>query len=85
MRRWAVVEPAAARVVPREERKIEGGGVMEESWVGQIEESVEVRAWSLGEVEAGARRASVWTEEMEGRARRVERMCEPCCATVSMS
>ena len=58
-----------------------GTGVMEEREAGHWEESVEMRGCSLGEVSVGSRRAIVWTLEIEGRERRVERMEAPfgCC------
>jgi hypothetical protein len=40
---------------------------------------VEIREWSLGSVEEGARRARVETLLMKERERRVKRMCHPCC------
>jgi len=50
---------------------------MEESWEGHCALSVEMRGWSLASVLVGWRRARAWTEVMEGRERRIERMCEP--------
>lgn len=47
MLRWAARLPAWARVVPRAERKMEGGGERVERWVGQVEVSVEVMGWIL--------------------------------------
>lgn len=78
MARWASTEPAAPRVVPSPEKNMEGGGAMEDSWVAHCEDSVEISGLSFGSLEAGARRESVWTADMEGRERSVERMCEPC-------
>lgn len=47
--RWASMLPAWARVVPREEKKRVGGGVMAFRRADQVVESGEVRGWSLGE------------------------------------
>lgn len=63
--------------MPRAEKKIEGGDVMEDSWEAQVDESLDVKGCSLGEEVLSSRRERAWTEEMEGRERRVERMNEP--------
>ena len=75
--RWFSTPPAAARVVPRPEKKIEGVGVIEESLEGHSELSFEIMACSFASVVGGSRRPRAWTLDMEGRVRRVLRMCEP--------
>jgi hypothetical protein len=65
--------------VPRALKKIEGGGVMDESLEDHVVLSASVTGWSLRSVVAGARREMEWMEEIEGRERRVERMWEPWC------
>lgn len=84
MARWAAKEPAWPRVVPREEKKMDGGGARVESLVDQVDVSEEVRGCNFGEGVAslGSRRERAWMLEMVGRVRRVERMCEPCNCTV---
>jgi len=78
IRRWFATLPAAPRVVPRAEKKIEEGGVMEESLEDHWALSASVRAWSLESVAVvGARREMEWMEVIEGRERRVERMWLP--------
>ncbi len=52
----SAIEPAAALVVPRAEKKIEGVGVMALRLLAQEEKSVDIKGWSLGSVEEGARR-----------------------------
>lgn len=51
-----------------------GAGLMEESWLDHCELSLEMRGVNLASVMAGWRRAIVWTLEMVGSDRRVERM-----------
>jgi len=50
------MDPAAPLVVPNAEKRIEGRGVIEESWVGHWDVSVLTSGWSFGSVEVGARR-----------------------------
>lgn len=87
MLRWAARLPAWARVVPRAERKMEGGGERVERWVGQVEVSVEVTGWILecGSGVDGARRARAVTVVMEERFRRVERIWDPCLVVIIAS
>lgn len=63
--------------MPRAEKKMLGGGVMEESLGAHWVLSASMRGWSFVSALEGARRQMVCTLEMEGRERRVERMCEP--------
>ncbi len=75
--RWASTLPDAPRVVPNALKNMLGGGEREARVAGHCELSVETRACSLASADVGARREKECTEEIEGRERRVERICEP--------
>jgi len=77
MRRCFSTEPAAPRVVPNAEKKMDGGGVMEESFVAHSEVSAVTRGLSLKSLVEGSRREREEMLLIEGRDRRVERICEP--------
>ena len=78
--RWFSTPPAAARVVPRPLKKMDGGGETEESLVAHSALSLEIMGCSFALVFEGSRRARACTLEMEGSERRVVRICEPCVA-----
>ena len=66
-------------MVPRPLKKMEGDGLLEESLVVHWEESEETSGMSFGEVVLGCLREMECTFLIEGRARSVERICEPWC------
>lgn len=70
--------PAAARVVPRAEMTVWGGGVREASLLAHWVVSASTVAWRLPPLDFGARREMVWMvwDELVGE-RRVDRICEP--------
>lgn len=78
---WFSKPPAAARVVPKAEKNIEGGGVREESWEAHREVSASTMVVSLAggaaEAAGGVRLVIESMREMEGCARRVLRIWEP--------
>lgn len=80
MSRCAAKLPAWARVVPRAEKKRDGGGVRARMSAAQVEVSGDMMAWSLEEESAvgGVRRAWAVMLVMDGWARRVLRIWEPC-------
>ena len=63
---------------------MEGVGVIEESMEGHSELSLEIMACSFASVAGGSRRAREWTLDMEGKERRMSRMCEPWPKFVSV-
>lgn len=63
---------------------MEGVGVIEESLEGHSKLSLEIMACSFASVVGSSRRAKAWTLDMEGRERRVLRMCEPWPKFVSV-
>lgn len=67
---WLEKEPAAARVVPRPEKKMFGVEVSVERLVDQEEESSEVMALSFGDSARGGRRERVVIWDVRGWLRR---------------
>ena len=78
---WFSNPPAAARVVAREEMKIEGVGVRAASSEGHLDVSGETKvvSFALGAppAAAGVRREIVSTRVTDGLARRLLRMWPP--------
>lgn len=69
--------PAAARVVPRPEKKIEGAGVAAETVDGHFDVSSSTMGRRDAPVAVGARRHRLCTVSIVGRERSVERMLPP--------
>src|SRR5271163_4517384 len=75
---WLSKPPAAARVVARAEKMMDGGGERELRWEAHVVVSLLTNCLTFGSDRSGGlRRARISMEETEAEARRVERMKAP--------